>query len=110
MDWRRIALQLGAALLGAGVLLACFAAFSPESASGLHTLIVLAFLGGLLGLFIGSLPDKLITIFIIPELRQKILLTILFLAIYRVGYHIPLPFADQRLMYRNVGGSGPLGN
>lgn len=53
---------------------------------------------------------KLKAIFIIPELRQKILLTLLFLAIYRIGYHIPLPFADQREMYKNVGGNGPLGN
>ncbi len=30
-----------------------------------------------------------IAIFKIPELRQKILITLLFLAIYRVGFHIP---------------------
>jgi preprotein translocase subunit SecY len=53
---------------------------------------------------------KIRSIFMIPELRQKILLTLLFLAIYRVGYHIPLPFVDQREMYKNVGGGGPLGN
>src|SRR5262245_55635263 len=53
---------------------------------------------------------KLKAIFIIPELRQKILLTLLFLAIYRIGYQIPLPFTDQREMYRNVGSGGPLGN
>jgi preprotein translocase subunit SecY len=53
---------------------------------------------------------KLKAIFIIPELRQKILLTLLFLAIYRIGYSIPLPFADQREMYKNLGGGGALGN
>jgi preprotein translocase subunit SecY len=53
---------------------------------------------------------KLKAIFAIPELRQKILLTLLFLAIYRVGYQIPLPFTDQRQMYRNVTAGGPLGN
>src|SRR5436305_13170096 len=53
---------------------------------------------------------KLKAIFIIPELRQKILLTLLFLAIYRIGYQIPLPFVDQRLMLKNVGGGGALGN
>src|SRR5262245_42832922 len=47
---------------------------------------------------------KLKAIFIIPELRQKILLTLLFLAIYRVGYAIPLPFVDQSKMNRNIGG------
>ncbi len=53
---------------------------------------------------------KLRAIFMIPELRQKILLTLLFLAIYRIGYHIPLPFVDQNEMYKNLGGGGTLGN
>jgi preprotein translocase subunit SecY len=52
---------------------------------------------------------KIRAIFMIPELRQKILLTLLFLAIYRIGYHIPLPFVDQREMYKSLGG-GTLGN
>ena len=42
--------------------------------------------------------NKLITIFKIPELRQKIVITLLFLAIYRIGFHIPLPFIDQDKM------------
>src|SRR4051794_16635135 len=53
---------------------------------------------------------KIKAIFIIPELRQKILITLLFLAIYRVGFQIPLPFADQRIMLQNVGSGGALGN
>ena len=53
---------------------------------------------------------KLKAIFIIPELRQKILLTLLFLAIYRIGYSIPLPFVDQRQMNKSIGGGGALGN
>src|SRR5579864_5104693 len=53
---------------------------------------------------------KLRAIFIIPELRQKILLTLLFLAIYRIGYHIPLPFVDQNQMFKNIGGGGTLSN
>jgi preprotein translocase subunit SecY len=56
------------------------------------------------------LPKQMTAIFIIPELRQKILLTLLFLAIYRVGYHIPLPFVDQTKMYKNIGGGSPLGD
>ena len=40
--------------------------------------------------------EKLRVIFTIPELRQKILLTLLFLAIYRVGWQIPLPMIDQQ--------------
>lgn len=39
--------------------------------------------------------EKLRVVFTIPELRQKILLTLLFLAIYRVGYWITLPMVDQ---------------
>ena len=39
--------------------------------------------------------DKLITIFKIPELRRKILFTALLLAIYRIGFYVPLPIVDQ---------------
>src|SRR4051812_16597278 len=52
---------------------------------------------------------KLKAIFTIPELRQKILLTLLFLAIYRVGYSIPLPFVDQRKMNAGLASTGGLG-
>jgi preprotein translocase subunit SecY len=41
---------------------------------------------------------KLISIFTVPELRLKILITLGFLAVYRVGYYIPLPFIDQEKM------------
>ncbi len=37
----------------------------------------------------------LINIFKIPELRNKVLFTALMLAIYRIGFHIPLPGVDQ---------------
>jgi preprotein translocase subunit SecY len=54
---------------------------------------------------------KLKSIFAIPELRQKILLTLMFLAIYRIGYAIPLPFIDQSKMPSRSGGAGgALGN
>ena len=42
--------------------------------------------------------EKIRVVFTIPELRQKILLTLLFLAIYRVGWQIPLPIFDQQKM------------
>lgn len=42
--------------------------------------------------------QKLWTIFKVPELRRKILMTALFLAIYRVGFYIPLPIVDQSKM------------
>ncbi len=40
--------------------------------------------------------DKLYTIlFKVPELQRKILMTAMFLAIYRIGYYIPLHVVDQ---------------
>ena len=39
--------------------------------------------------------EKLRVVFTIPELRSKVLLTLLMLAIYRVGWHIPLPIFNQ---------------
>lgn len=51
---------------------------------------------------------KLITVFRIPELRQKIMLTFVLLAVYRLGFSIPLPFIDQEVLKHtldNMGGS-----
>jgi preprotein translocase subunit SecY len=42
--------------------------------------------------------QKIRIIFTIPELRQKILLTLGLLAIYRIGYWIVLPIVDQQAM------------
>src|SRR5690242_15980476 len=39
--------------------------------------------------------EKIRVIFTIPELRKRIFLTLLLLAIYRVGYQIPLPILNQ---------------
>jgi len=39
--------------------------------------------------------SKLLTVFRIPELRNKILLTIILLAVYRLGFHITLPFINH---------------
>ena len=40
--------------------------------------------------------QKLYTIlFRVPELRRKIMMTAMFLAIYRIGFYIPLPIVDQ---------------
>ena len=44
--------------------------------------------------------EKIRTIFTIAELRQKILLTLFLLAIYRVGWQIPLPIVDTGEMTR----------
>jgi preprotein translocase subunit SecY len=40
--------------------------------------------------------EKIRVIWQIPELRTKILLTLLMLAIYRIGFQIPLPIIDQQ--------------
>ena len=37
---------------------------------------------------------KLLTILRVPELRSKVLMTFVFLFIYRLGFHIPLPGID----------------
>jgi preprotein translocase subunit SecY len=42
--------------------------------------------------------NKIISIFKIPELTRKIMITVLFLAVYRIGYYIPVPFIDQEKM------------
>ncbi|HYT88163.1 MAG TPA: hypothetical protein VEL76_05550, partial [Gemmataceae bacterium] len=54
-------------------------------------------------LYLGQ--TRLVTMFKIKELRQKIVITFLFLAIYRIGFHIPLPMIDQREMARAMKGS-----
>ena len=38
----------------------------------------------------------LANIFRVPELRDKVLFTLLMLAIYRIGYHVPIPGVDQK--------------
>ena len=36
-----------------------------------------------------------VNIFRVPELRNKVLFTLFMLAVYRIGYHVPLPGVDQ---------------
>src|SRR5262245_20950948 len=49
---------------------------------------------------------KIKAIFMIPEVRTKILITVLFLIIYRIGYSIPMPFVDQRIMNKSLSQGG----
>ncbi len=49
--------------------------------------------------------EKLRIIFSIPELRKKCLLTLGLLAVYRIGFHIPLP-----MVATNLGDSGGAAN
>jgi preprotein translocase subunit SecY len=48
--------------------------------------------------------SRLASVFKIKELRQKIFITLLFLAIYRVGFHVPVPMIDQESMMRAMHG------
>lgn len=55
--------------------------------------------------------EKLRTVFSIPELRQKIFLTLFLLAIFRIGWTIYLPVVDIQAMEgarQNTGGFGAL--
>jgi preprotein translocase subunit SecY len=54
--------------------------------------------------------EKIRIVFTIPELRQKIFLTLLFLAIYRVGWQIPLPIVNREAMMAHFSQSGGLGD
>ena len=54
--------------------------------------------------------EKLRIVFSIPELRQKILLTLLLLAIYRVGWQISLPMINQAAVQTAPQSSGGLGS
>lgn len=49
--------------------------------------------------------EKLQIIFSIPELRKKVLLTIGLLAVYRIGFHIPLPMIATNLEDAAGGGA-----
>lgn len=49
--------------------------------------------------------NQLVTIFRIKELRQKIFITLLFLCIYRVGFHVPLPMINQDKMAQHFRGA-----
>ena len=54
--------------------------------------------------------EKLRVVWQIPELRQKILLTLLMLAVYRVGFQIQLPVIDQHAIKQFSNQSGGLGD
>src|SRR5437016_10521406 len=53
--------------------------------------------------------NKIISIFKIPELTRKIVITLILLSIYRIGYYIPVPFIDQQALADKMGSQGALG-
>jgi len=50
--------------------------------------------------------EKFRAIFTIPELRMKILFTLLLLAVFRIGYQIPLPIVDEAAILAKMGSGG----
>lgn len=51
-----------------------------------------------------------LNIFKIPELRNKLLFTVGLLAIYRIGFAVPIPGVNQEAMTQRGSGGGPLGD
>lgn len=54
--------------------------------------------------------EKLREVWMIPELRQKILLTLGMLGIYRIGFQVPLPITDSAAVEALKSNSGGLGD
>jgi preprotein translocase subunit SecY len=54
--------------------------------------------------------EKLRVVWQIPELRTKILLTLLMLAIYRIGFQISLPVVDQKAVQLRTHQTGGVGD
>lgn len=47
-----------------------------------------------------------LNIFKVPELRNKLMFTFGLLAIYRIGFYVPVPGVDQNAMFQGMSGSG----
>ncbi|VTR99559.1 preprotein translocase subunit : Protein translocase subunit SecY OS=Planctomyces maris DSM 8797 GN=secY PE=3 SV=1: SecY [Gemmata massiliana] len=90
MNWRSICLAAGIASLVGGLV-----TFSYGGESWLGWTLTIF---GAAASILGFVPDQLLTIFKIPELRKKIFITLIFLAVYRIGYYVPLPMIDQAKM------------
>lgn len=102
MNWRTICLATGILSLIGGVV--SFSYGGPSWVGWTATLF------GAACAILGLVPDQLLTIGKIPELRKKIFITLIFLAVYRIGYYVPLPMIDQaRLAQKMQEQSGALG-
>src|SRR5262245_21798397 len=84
MKWRPLCLATGILSLIAGL-----ASFSYGGATwlGASWLAWTLTIFGAAATVLGLVPDQFITIFKIPELRKKIFITLIFLAVYRIGYY-----------------------
>src|SRR5438034_10994761 len=87
MNWRSTSLFAGVLTLIGGI-----AAFSYGLPTWLGWTLTLF---GAAATILGIAPEQLFLIFGIPELRKKILITLIFIAVYRIGYYVPLPVVDQ---------------
>jgi len=94
MNWRRLSLALGIVALIAGIGL-FFGGYNSTVAGG-------ALLVGIFATVLGLVPETIITIFTIPELRYKIFITLALLGVYRIGYYIPLPMIDQTVVAQKM--------
>src|SRR5262245_3164488 len=106
MKWRSLCLVTGiASLIGGLVMFSYGGSVVPSWVSWTCTIF------GAAATILGLVPEQLITIFKIPELRKKIFITLIFLAIYRIGYYVPLPMANQASMAEKMQAaqSGALG-
>jgi len=110
MNWRTATLLAGIGLLVGATMIYGFGGSFPLALTlgliGKPLLIV-----GAAAVIIASVPEQLFVIFKIPELRKKILLTLLLLAVYRIGYYVPLPVVDQQKLADKMSAaqSGALG-
>jgi preprotein translocase subunit SecY len=103
MNWRSLSL-----LAGIGSLVGAVANISYGGPSTLSWTLGMFGAGAAV---VGMAPEQLFVIFKIPELRKKILLTLLLLAVYRIGYYVPLPVVDQQKLAEKMSAaqSGALG-
>jgi preprotein translocase subunit SecY len=103
MNWRSASL-----LAGIGCLVGAVATITYGGPSTLSWTLGIV---GAAAAIVGIAPEQLFVIFKIPELRKKILLTLLLLAVYRIGYYVPLPVVDQQKLADKMSAaqSGALG-
>jgi preprotein translocase subunit SecY len=103
MNWRSASL-----LAGVGCLVGAVASIYYGGPSTLSWTLGIV---GTAAAIVGIAPEQLFVIFKIPELRKKILLTLLLLAVYRIGYYVPLPVVDQQKLADKMSAaqSGALG-
>ncbi len=103
MNWRSISLLAGICSLIGGI-----ATFTYGGQTWVAWTLSLF---GISTAIVGIAPEQLFVIFKIPELRKKIFITLLFLAVYRIGYYVPLPMIDQAKMAEKMSQaqSGALG-